>query len=97
MFNSAPSSICRIKFLIKSAVINVILLKIEFKSKKDSTQNTSFEQKSNYFGAQVVGGAIFETYIDRSHPIAFGYKNNTKLKKTKPNKKRISGFNIIRL
>ena len=53
------------------------LLKIEFKSKKDSTQNTSFEQKSNYFGAQVVGGAIFETYIDRSHPIAFGYKNNT--------------------
>jgi len=53
------------------------LLKIEFKSKKDSTQNTSFEQKSNYFGAQVIGGAIFETYIDRSHPIAFGYKNNT--------------------
>ena len=53
------------------------LLKIEFKSKKDSTQNTSFEQKSNYFGAQVIGGAIFETNIDRSHPIAFGYKNNT--------------------
>ena len=53
------------------------LLKIEFKSKKDSTQNTSFEEKSNYFGAQVIGGAIFETYIDRSHPIAFGYKNNT--------------------
>ena len=53
------------------------LLKIEFKSKKDSIQNTSFEQKSNYFGAQVIGGAIFETYIDRSHPIAFGYKNNT--------------------
>jgi hypothetical protein len=53
------------------------ILKIEFKSKKDSTQNISFEQKSNYFGAQVIGGAIFETNIDRSHPIAFGYKNNT--------------------
>lgn len=53
------------------------ILKIEFKSKKDSTQNISFEQKNNYFGAQVIGGAIFETNIDRSHPIAFGYKNNT--------------------
>jgi hypothetical protein len=53
------------------------ILKIDFKSKKDSTQNISFEQKSNYFGAQVIGGAIFETNIDRSHPIAFGYKNNT--------------------
>ena len=53
------------------------ILKIEFKSKKDSTQNVSFEQKNNYFGAQVIGGAIFETNIDRSHPIAFGYKNNT--------------------
>ena len=52
------------------------LLKIEFKSKKDSTQNISYEQKRNHFGAQVIGGAIFETKIDRSHPIAFGYKNN---------------------
>ena len=52
------------------------LLKIEFKSKKDSTQNISFEQKGNHFGAQVIGGAIFETKIDRTHPIAFGYKNN---------------------
>ena len=51
------------------------ILKIEFKSKKDSAQNISFEQKRNYFGAQVIGGAIFETKIDRSHPIAFGYTN----------------------
>ncbi len=53
------------------------ILKIEFKSKKDTAQNISFEQKRNYFGAQVIGGAIFETKLDRSHPIAFGYKNNT--------------------
>ncbi len=52
------------------------LLKIDFKSKKDSTQTISFEQKGDYFGAQVIGGAIFETNLDRSHPIAFGYKNN---------------------
>ena len=52
-------------------------MKINFKSKKDSTQIISYEQKRNYFGAQVIGGAIFETKLDRSHPIAFGYKNNT--------------------
>ena len=27
-------------------------------------------------GAQVIGGAIFETKLDRSHPINFGYKND---------------------
>jgi len=52
------------------------LLKMEFKSKKDSAQSISFEQRGNYFGAQVIGGAIFEAKIDRSHPIAFGYKND---------------------
>ncbi|MCF6308092.1 MAG: M14 family metallopeptidase [Flavobacteriaceae bacterium] len=52
------------------------LMKIKFKKKKDSTQVISFEQKRDYFGAQVIGGAIFETKLDRSHPIAFGYKND---------------------
>ena len=52
------------------------LLKLKFKTKKDSTQNISFEQKGKHFGAQVIGGAIFETKLDRSHPIAFGYKNS---------------------
>ena len=51
------------------------ILKIDFKSRKDSAQNISFEQKRDFFGAQVIGGAIFETKIDRSHPIAFGYTN----------------------
>jgi len=52
------------------------LLKIKYKTKKDSAQNISFEQKDKYFGAQYIGGAIFETELDRSHPIAFGYKNS---------------------
>jgi len=52
------------------------LLKIDFETKKDSTQHISFEQKGDYSGAQVIGGAIFETKLDRSHPIAFGYKND---------------------
>ncbi|MEM7186166.1 MAG: M14 family zinc carboxypeptidase [Bacteroidota bacterium] len=52
------------------------LLKMKFKSEEDSTQTISFEDRGNYFGAQVIGGAIFEAKLDRTHPIAFGYKND---------------------
>ena len=51
------------------------ILKIDFKTKKDTALSISFDQKRDFFGAQVIGGAIFETEIDRSHPIVFGYKN----------------------
>ncbi|MCH2489712.1 MAG: zinc carboxypeptidase [Flavobacteriales bacterium] len=51
------------------------LLKMEFKTRKDTARNISFEQRGDYRGAQVIGGAIFETTLDRSHPIAFGYSN----------------------
>jgi len=50
---------------------------MEFTSKKDTVRNVNFEEIGNYRGAQVIGGAIFETKLDRTHPIAFGYKNNT--------------------
>lgn len=53
------------------------LLKIDFKTEKDTAVGVSFEDKRNYNGAQVIGGAIFETKLDRSHPINFGYKNET--------------------
>ncbi|AVI52397.1 zinc carboxypeptidase [Pukyongia salina] len=52
------------------------LMKIKFKSRKDTATNITFEQRRDYSGAQVIGGAIFETKLDRSHPIAFGYKND---------------------
>jgi hypothetical protein len=52
------------------------LLKMEFTTKKDSAINISFEQRGDYRGAQVIGGAIFNTKLDRSHPIAFGYMND---------------------
>lgn len=50
-------------------------LKMKFKSREDSTSTINYEQRGDYFGAQVIGGAIFDTRLDRSHPIAFGYKN----------------------
>ncbi|QMU64266.1 MAG: zinc carboxypeptidase [Flavobacteriaceae bacterium] len=46
------------------------------KAKTDTVKNVSFENKSKQTGAQVIGGAIFEAAIDRSHPVNFGYKNN---------------------
>jgi hypothetical protein len=52
-------------------------LKMDFKTRKDSVQDISFAQRENYFGAKVIGGAIFETKLDLSHPIAFGYTNAT--------------------
>ena len=42
----------------------------------DTIKDVSFDAKSLKNGAQVIGGAIFEATIDRSHPINFGYKND---------------------
>jgi hypothetical protein len=52
------------------------LLKINFKKQKLTAKNVSFEQRGDFRGAQVIGGAIFEADLDRSHPINFGYKND---------------------
>jgi hypothetical protein len=52
------------------------LMKIDFKTNKLTAKNISYEDRRNFRGAQVIGGAIFNTVIDRSHPINFGYKND---------------------
>ena len=53
------------------------LISLDFdRAKIDSVKNVSFEDRSKQSGAQVIGGAIFEANIDRSHPINFGYKND---------------------
>ena len=46
-------------------------------SPQERNSPASFEERQNYFGAQRIGGAIFETILDRSHPINFGQSNNT--------------------
>ncbi len=51
-------------------------LKLEMKKDTLVAKNIAFDQKSDFTGAQVTGGAIFEAKLDRSHPINFGYKNN---------------------
>lgn len=52
------------------------LVKLTIEEKKDTARNISFENRKDYHGAKVIGGAIFEAKLDRSHPINFGYKNN---------------------
>lgn len=46
------------------------------KANIDSIKDVSFEDRSLQSGAQVIGGAIFEAKIDRSHPVNFGYNND---------------------
>ncbi|BAO74305.1 M14 family zinc carboxypeptidase [Winogradskyella sp. PG-2] len=52
------------------------LLKADFKKNKMTAKNVTFEERGDYRGAQVIGGAIFDTDLDRSHPINFGYQND---------------------
>lgn len=48
-------------------------IKLDIKKTGIDAKNVSFAQRRDHNGAQVIGGAIFNTKIDRSHPINFGY------------------------
>jgi hypothetical protein len=52
------------------------LLPLTFKTTENPAKNITFEQRADFNGAQAIGGAIFETKLDRSHPIAFGFKDD---------------------
>ncbi len=51
-------------------------IKLGFKKSKPLSKNISFAARENYKGAQVIGGAIFEANIDRTHPVNFGYNKD---------------------
>ncbi len=51
-------------------------IKLNFKKSKPKGKNIAFDQRSNFRGAQIIGGAIFEANVDRSHPINFGYNDH---------------------
>lgn len=52
------------------------LLDLNLLNTEKTGQQATFEQQERYRGAQVIGGAIFQASIDRSHPVNFGYKND---------------------
>ncbi|RNL95058.1 zinc carboxypeptidase [Sinomicrobium pectinilyticum] len=49
----------------------------EFRKTDIVAKNVTYEEQQDFRGAQVTGGAIFKAETDRSHPINFGYKNNS--------------------
>jgi len=53
------------------------LIKLDIKKTDQVAKNITYEERGDFRGAQQTSGAIFETKLDRSHPINFGYKNNT--------------------
>ena len=61
-----------IKWLNKNNFISVNL-----KVNKPEVNNINYINKSKFYGAQLTSGAIFNTTLDLSHPINYGfYKNN---------------------
>ncbi len=61
-----------INWLEKNKIISV-----DFLTDERYAKNVSFEDRGKFSGSQVVGGAIFETKIDKSHPINFGIKGKS--------------------
>ncbi len=51
--------------------------KVEFVSPPRGTDKRPYAEVSPYFGAQFIGGAIFETTLDVSHPVAYGYTDSS--------------------
>ena len=49
------------------------LIDVEFKTDSIVAKNIQYKDRSNFYGAKQIGGAIFEAKLDRSHPINFGY------------------------
>tara|TARA_R110002049_G_scaffold993_11_gene7257 strand:+ start:39345 stop:41864 length:2520 start_codon:yes stop_codon:yes gene_type:complete len=51
-------------------------IKLDHAESKVDAKKVSFEQKDDFKDAQAIEGAIFETVLDRSHPINFGYTHD---------------------
>ena len=63
--------------LLYILLLIIVLLKLK--------NNINYINKSKFYGAQLTSGAIFNTTLDLSHPINYGfYKNNLETAKGKP-------------
>ncbi|MEN8852369.1 MAG: M14 family metallopeptidase [Candidatus Arcticimaribacter sp.] len=52
------------------------LIEEEFREKELIAEDVSFVNQGKFKGAQAIGGAIFNSRIDRSHPINFGIEDD---------------------
>ena len=53
------------------------LNELEFLTNDLKASRVSFSDREKFYGAQQTGGAIFESNIDRSHPVNYGIESNT--------------------
>jgi hypothetical protein len=53
------------------------IYELEFLSNNLIASEVSFSDKEKFYGAQETGGAIFESNIDKSHPVNYGIESNT--------------------
>ncbi|HIF83978.1 MAG TPA: zinc carboxypeptidase [Flavobacteriaceae bacterium] len=52
-------------------------ISIDFNNNKPSAIDIKFKDKGNFYGSQLTSGAIFNTILDKSHPINYGYYKNS--------------------
>ena len=53
------------------------LSEIDFHTNEINAENVSFSEMRAFYGAQQTGGAIFNSIVDKSHPVNYGIENNT--------------------
>ena len=53
------------------------LNELEFLTNDLKASGVSFSDREKFYGSQQTGGAIFESNIDRSHPVNYGIESNT--------------------
>lgn len=64
-------------WLKRNELLNAEFVDNDDKGKKENQQDRyPYNTQRNRSGAQVIGGAIFETNVDLTHPLLYGYSNN---------------------
>ncbi|MGB2088143.1 MAG: M14 family metallopeptidase [Psychroflexus salarius] len=59
-----------VKWLDRSKLID-----LEFLNDSVKAKSISYNERSSFYGAKQIGGAIFEAKIDRTHPINYGFNS----------------------
>lgn len=53
------------------------LSEIDFHTNDINADDVTFSERQSFFGAQQTGGAIFNSIIDKSHPVNYGIESNS--------------------
>ena len=53
------------------------LSEIDFHTNEITADDVTFSERQSFFGAQQTGGAIFNSIIDKSHPVNYGIESNS--------------------